>query len=169
MKKLLHVAMLGLLVPLLTACPGSGVEPEPVSAYQPLLMSRQQLETSIALKAPQPIYAPGKIYLFGNHIFINEKYKGVHVINNQDPKNPEQVAFIQVPGNIDFAVKNQVLYVDNAVDLVAIDLSDLNNIEVTQRIKNVFPELSAPDGFNTYDRANVPDDAVVVGWTKKKN
>ena len=166
MKNFTRLLLLCLL-PLLMACPSS-VEPL-YTAYKPILMSRTQLETSVMKKGPLPIVEPGKLYRYGNYIFINEQYKGVHVINNQNPKAPENLAFIQVPGNVDFAVKNNVMYVDNAVDLVAIDLQDINNIRITKRVRNALPALPPPDnnqgGFYLGD---TPENAVIVGWELSK-
>lgn len=168
MKIFTRYLLLGLLLPLLTACPGP-VEPMLYSAYEPVLMSRTQLETSVVKKSAMPIRKPGKIYRYGSLILINEQYKGVHLINNQDPRHPVNLGFIQVPGNIDFAVKNNVLFVDNAVDLVAINLQDINNIQVTKRIRNAFPALAPPDSFRgNYYLGDVPEGAVVVGWEPKK-
>ncbi|MCC9166262.1 hypothetical protein [Pontibacter harenae] len=169
MKKFYRILLFGLMLPLLTACPA----PDDFwgyTAYQPILMSRSQLETSILRKEPQPIVNPGKLYRFQHYILINEKYKGVHVIDNQDPKSPQNIAFIQVPGNIDFAVKQNVLYVDNAVDLVAIDISNPQDIQVAKRIRFALPPLSPPDNLSgDVDMGNVPADAVVVGWELKQN
>src|SRR5690242_19048906 len=110
MKKLANLLLVGLSLPLLTACPSSWTpEPMPTSAYQPVLMTRHQLETSVSLKPAQAITDPGKIYKFGQYILINERYKGVHIIDNQAKTSPQNIGFIQVPGNIDFAVKNSVL------------------------------------------------------------
>lgn len=169
MKRLANVMLLGLLLPLLTACPATW-EPEPpmVSSYQPVFMSRQQLESSITMKPAQAISNPGKLYKFGSYILINEKFKGVHIIDNQDPRSPQNIGFIQIPGNIDFAVKSNVLYVDNAVDMVAINLSDPNNLQISKRIRNVFPSPTPPDNLPAvYDQAGLPQDAIIVGWKLK--
>src|SRR5687767_3570779 len=109
MKRLANLLLLGVLLPILGSCYNNW-EPEPpqVSEYQPIFMTRQQLETSVVKKDPQPVSNPGKLYSYGDYILINERYRGVHVINNQDPRSPQKVAFIQVPGNIDFAMKNNV-------------------------------------------------------------
>ena len=94
----------------------------------------------------------------------------MHIIDNQDPKNPQNIAFIQVPGNIDFAMKSSVMYVDNAVDLVAINLTDLNNPVVTQRIPDAFPSPTPPDGlWAEYDRTGLPEDAIIISWELKAN
>jgi hypothetical protein len=121
-------------------------------------------------KDAQPIVKPGKLYRYGNFILINEQYKGVHLIDNQNPKAPVNLAFIQVPGNVDFAVKNNMLYVDNAVDLVAINLQDVHNIKISKRVRNAFPALPPPDNLRGhYYLGEVPQDAVIVGWELAKD
>lgn len=151
-----------LLVLLLTGCIE---EPEPTSVYQPILMSRAQLETSVAVQDPRLISEPGKIYNYGRYILINELFKGVHIIDNQNPESPVSVGFIQVPGNIDFAIKDNVIYVDNAVDLVAIDISNVSSPQVTKRVRNAFPALLPPDNLPVgTDMAGAPHDAVIIGW-----
>jgi hypothetical protein len=170
MKKLSYYLLFGLLLPLLTSCPGSieNVDPPFTSAYEPILMSRKQLEVSVVKKAPMTIANPGKIYKYGNYILINEQYKGVHIINNIDPASPQNIAFIQVPGTLDFAVKDNVLYVDNAIDLVAVNIADMNDIQVSKRIPAAFPKLLPPDKMGTdYDEAAMPKDAIIVGWKLK--
>ncbi len=141
--------------------------PKLESAYEPILMSRKQLETSVVKKEAQPIIKPGKLYHYGHYILINEQFAGVHLINNQNPRSPQNIGFIQVPGSVDFAVKNNVLYLDNAVDLVAVDLSNLNAVQVTKRVKNALPELVAPDNLS-YELKDAPADAVIVGWKLKE-
>lgn len=67
------------------------------------------------------------------------------------------------------AMKGNILYADNAVDLVAVDLSSPVNIMVTKRIKNVFPELTPP-GYNwipwNYTAENRPENTIVVEWVE---
>lgn len=148
----------------LSGCPMPD-DPMPTSAYQPILMSRAQLENSIALKDARIISNPGKLYHYGDYILINELFEGVHIIDNKDPASPLTVGFIQVPGNVDFAVKDNIVYVDNAVDLVALDISTPGAVQVTKRIRNRFPALLPPDDLPyKEDWAGAPKDAVIVGW-----
>ncbi|MBI9035907.1 MAG: hypothetical protein JEZ03_15705 [Bacteroidales bacterium] len=144
-------------------------EPYYYTEYKPVLMKRDKLEASIVFQDAQVLKAPGKIYFKDQYILINEKYKGVHIINNTDPSNPVNIGFINVPGMVDMAMKANTLYVDNAVDLVAIDLSDLPNINVTDRKENVFPEL-VPPGYDflpyQYAIGNRPENTVIVRWEK---
>jgi len=90
---------------------------------------------------------PGKIYMAGNYLLINEKSKGIHVINNTDARNPVSIAFLNIPGNTDMAVKNNILYADNYMDLVVLDLSDPTNISLIKRVENTFPQASTAEGI----------------------
>jgi hypothetical protein len=135
-------------------------------------MERASLEKSIKWQPPEEIKSPGKIYYKDKYIMISERYKGVHIIDNTDPKNPVIKGHISVPGCVDMAMKENTLYVDNAVDLVAIDVSKihLGQIEVKKRIKETFPELLPPDGMfipNLYRKENRPPNSVIVNWVSK--
>lgn len=57
-------------------------------------------------------------------MYINERFEGIHVIDNRDPSSPQNVAFLDIPGNIDLAVNGDALYADSYVDLVTIDISN---------------------------------------------
>src|SRR5690606_36539851 len=60
--------------------------------------------------APQPINATGKIYIYKDYLFINEPTKGVHIFNNANPSKPIPISFLPISGNVDMAVKDDVLY-----------------------------------------------------------
>lgn len=137
------------------------------TAYTPILLTRTELENAIRWEAKRTINVPAKIYTKDHFIFISEQYEGIHVIDNRDRYNPVNLGFIRVPGCVDIAMKENILYADNAIDLVALDLSDLQNIKVVKRIKNQFPELSPPDGGALPDRhRNRYENLIIVGWEK---
>ena len=91
-----------------------------------------------AIQAPQQLSAPGKIYIFGNYLFITELNKGIHVVDNSNPASPRFTSFISIAGNVDLAVNTNVLYADNYVDLLAFDISDPATIHQVKRVENVF-------------------------------
>ena len=103
-------------------------------------MTFEELRSSVGVEASREIKDAGKIYVYGDTLFVNEKREGVHVIDNSDKKNPINKLFIKVPGNIDIAVKDGYLMVDSLVDLVVIDINDLNNIKEVNRMVNIFPK-----------------------------
>jgi hypothetical protein len=130
----------------------------------PVYMSYDDLRSAVGDTTPEEISQPGKIYLYGDYILVNEVRKGIHVVNNADPANPEVISFIKIPGNIDMAIKNNILYADSYVDLVAIDISDLNNIREVARFEDLFSWSLPP--YEAGTRVGMVDEAqgVVVGW-----
>lgn len=147
-------------------------EVEPEVTYSPILMSRETLEKSVRFVSPREMKNPGKIYVKDNLFFIVEKYKGIHVIDNSNRNTPIKKGFIQIPGCVDLAIKGTSLYADNAVDLVAISIENNNEIRVTSRVKNTFPEITPP-GWDyvptTYNTENRPEGTVIVAWESKIN
>ncbi|MBN2520845.1 MAG: hypothetical protein JXB17_10100 [Bacteroidales bacterium] len=138
--------------------------------YTPVLMNRESIEKSVYTTSAIAINKTGKIYVKDSLFFISEKQKGVHVINNANPAVPINTGFINVPGCVDIAVKGNILYLDNAVDLIAVDISEYPDITITERIKNIFPE-SCPPGYDyipdKYLPSNRPKNTVIVRWIKK--
>ncbi len=133
--------------------------------YRPVSVNRTQLEQSIALKPVQNLVNPGKIYLYGNYILVNERYKGIHIIDNTSPKKPINIAFLSIAGNLDMAIRQNILYVDNAVDLVALDFGEILNkkLKILSRLKNNLPSAPSPDGQINYGSN---DNYIVVDWIK---
>lgn len=131
-------------------------------------MARPDLEKSIKLIEPQEINEFGKIYIKDSLLFINEKYEGIHVVDNSDPSNPENLAFIVIPGNIDISIVNDIIYADNALDLVAIKYTG-DNVTIVDRNRNVFPELLPPDGgfFHNNYQDDIPENSVIIKWIAK--
>ena len=134
----------------------------------PVYMSYEDLRAAVSDTTPAQISQPGKIYLYGDFILVNEVRKGIHVVNNADPANPEVISFIKIPGNIDLAIKNDILYADSYVDLVAIDISDLNEIKEVARFEDLFSWALPP--YEAGTRVGVVDETqgVVVGWNVEK-
>lgn len=138
------------------------IEPFPESFYTPVTMPREAFEASTTFEAPKSIINSGKIYVKDNFLFINEKNEGFHVFNNSNPENPINIGFIKVLGSSDLAVKGDILYVNNATDLVAIQPNfETQTVSITKRITNTFPQLFSPDGFQYY---NLGEDEIIINW-----
>lgn len=131
--------------------------------YAPFFMERSELERSVSVGDAREMEDPGKIWIRGDEIFIVERYRGVHIIDNSVPSAPRAKAFIVAPGCMDIAVRENIAYLDNAVDLVALNLI---SGEVTKRLKNFFPAPQAPNGQQYY---NIPEGMILVGWKDVRN
>jgi len=104
-------------------------------------MSVTELRTSISPGEPRELENPGKIYSYGRYLFINAPNEGIHIYDNADPAQPQNISFLKIPGNIDMAVQNGLLYADSYVDLVVFDLNNPAEPTMVGRTENVFPAL----------------------------
>lgn len=138
MKKIIYFLSVSLAFGLFS-CQDKVIETYTVNT--PEYMTYDDLRSSFEVKSGETIIQPGKIYFKDNFIFINEYQKGIHVVDNNDPSNPQITAFIEIPGNVDMAIKGNMLYADSYIDLLTIDVSDLNNIVELDRDTNVFPYI----------------------------
>ncbi len=106
--------------------------------YEPVYRTLDQIRVNPTVEGPRDLKDPGKIYLYGTTLLINERSEGVHIVDNSNPSAPIRTAFITIPGNVDIAMRGNTLYADNYIDLLAIDISDLQNIRVTKRVEDAF-------------------------------
>lgn len=134
-----------------------------VNGLKPIYMNEADAR-KIEVLSPKSLTNPGKIYTYGSTLFINELNAGIHVINNSNPQNPVPSKFIKILGNVDIAVKDNILYADNAGDLIALNISDLNNIQLSSRVKDVFPSNNFPSQADVYFECVDPSKGMVVGW-----
>ncbi|KPK86600.1 MAG: hypothetical protein AMS27_04755 [Bacteroides sp. SM23_62_1] len=130
----------------------------------PVYLTYDELREAVSDTLPINLEHPGKIYIRGDMLFVNEVRKGIHIIDNSDPASPQVLKFIEIPGNIDLAVKGNVLYADSYIDLVVIDISDLSDINEIGRIEDVFSYSIPP--YESQQRVGEIDQSlgVVVGW-----
>lgn len=143
--------------------------------HEPIYSTVAEVRANIKSNAPREVEHPGKLFTRGNYIFLNEIDKGIHIINNSNPASPQRVAFIDIPGNIDIAVKGDVLYADLYTDLVAMDITDPMNVSVKKIVDGVFPHRYygnnfIPDDTKIITRWNIRDTIVTEsceqgGWT----
>lgn len=133
--------------------------------YRPVFKTLTQVRTNIKAEAAQPVRAAGKIYLYKQYIFLNEPGLGIHVIDNSNPSSPKNISFINIPGNVDLAVKDNYLYADEYSDLVVFDISNPAHAVTKEFRNNVFPSQNAYYQNSTStnpDEILVPVDYVLV-------
>jgi hypothetical protein len=169
MKSLIKSAtFLLVMMTALTACQDRTTELITYEANVPVYMSFNEFRASFEKSAPIEISHPGKMYFKDGYLFVNEYGKGIHVIDNSDPANPEKVAFYEIMGNVDMAIKGNILFADSYIDLLAIDITDIDNPVEIDRIENVFPEI-VPEGEEWFPYAMVDKSkGVIVDWEVKK-
>lgn len=134
----------------------------------PITMSLEDFKNSVDVVAPKPINESGKIYAYENYIFVNDKYKGVHVIDNSDPGSPQKVAFIKIAGNVDISIKGNFLYADSLTDLMVLDISEINTIRIVNRLEDVLRDNIVWPIADIYEYDGVDyENEILVGWDVK--
>ncbi len=149
-------------VALLTGCNDRCTETQSYQYYEPVYTPLSVIRSSIKLDAPRPLEGVGKIYFKDGYLYVNQPGKGIHIIDNRDPANPNVKAFITIPGNYDLAIRNAILYADSYIDLVAIDISDPLHVKVVSRLENAFSNYNSL-GF--YANA---ENGIVTDWALKE-
>ncbi|MCG2462764.1 hypothetical protein K8352_18520 [Flavobacteriaceae bacterium F89] len=136
---------------------------------RPITISKAGFKSSVDIVAPLPVEESGKIYAYKNYIFVNDKYRGIHVLDNTDPKAPQKIAFIKIPGNVDISVKDDHLFADSLNDLVVLDISEISGIKMLNRMENVLAgNVFWPAEADIFEWQDVDyDKEIVVGWTSK--
>ncbi len=132
------------------------------ATYAPVYMSYADMRNGVKTGAAQPLKTPGKIYLKGNYIFVNEIGQGIHVIDNTNPSSPQNIAFITIPGNIDLATNGNTLFADSYIDLLSFNISNINNITLANRVQGALPYNCSSNGYLADSTQGV-----VTSWQQK--
>lgn len=139
----------------LQSCEDTCKETVTYTRFDPVYKGYESIRDEAGYEVARDVERPGKIYVYGQYLFINELEKGIHIFDNSNPSNPINLGFFNLPGNVDMAVKNNLLYADSYIDLVTIDISNISNPTVVNRVKEVFPY-----GYNKL----ISREGVIIDW-----
>ncbi|MEP7323100.1 MAG: hypothetical protein ABI761_14340 [Saprospiraceae bacterium] len=161
MKKILFFAFVICLLPLGGCLKDDCTSHQTFVRLDPIYKTAVAIRAEFAIGSPSELRNPGKIYVFEKYLLINEINEGIHIFDNSNPANPINLSFITISGNRDMAVKESVLYADNAIDLLAIDIKDVAAPKLLKRINNVFNKSF---GWNSSADAN--SQPILVGYNE---
>lgn len=131
------------------------------SYFLPVYKTTLEVRANIKSNSPREIENPGKLFIFGNYIFLNEIDKGIHIIDNSKPAHPANISFIDIPGNLDLAVNGNALYADMYTDMVTLDITDPLQVKVKKINGGVFPIRQYGYGFY------IDSTKVLTDWIRK--
>ncbi|MET7255584.1 LVIVD repeat-containing protein [Dyadobacter fermentans] len=120
------------------SCNDQCKETRVVRRFSNVTYSLMELRTQVKAESPRSLVQPGKMYVKGKYLYVNEIKKGIHIIDNGNPASPKFITFINIPGNGDIAVRDNILYADSFCDLVSIDIANPTAPKEVGRVKNVF-------------------------------
>lgn len=139
-------------------------ETQDVTGYVPVYGEASASE--ILMTSAKTVEDPGKIYVYGKYLLVNEKKQGIHVFDNTDPSNPVSVGFVSILGNTDMAIKDDILYADHLGNLVALSIGDFNTLEEKGRLPLRNWHLGVPPPAGSYFQCIDPGKGLVVSWKK---
>ena len=144
MKRLL--LLLSIISLALTSCEDKRLQT--YMANVPVYMSYEALRSSFDVKSGVSMEKPGKISFYDSYMFINEYQEGIHVVDLSDPTSPEIKAFIEIPGNVDMAIRNGQLFAESFVDLLVIDITNPEQPVLERRIEDLFEYVIPPYDYD---------------------
>lgn len=100
---------------------------------------KPEVKENAKLHNPQSLKDLGSFVLYNNAMYINEKNKGIHVIDYSNPSNPTNKGFIPIPGNKGLSIKNNILYADCYCDLFVFKIQSDQSVTLENAIEKVFP------------------------------
>lgn len=168
LKAAIPLVFLLTIMSMLHSCRDRVFEEMTYMANVPVYMEFDQFRAAVKKSSARELKSPGKIYFKDNLLYINESLEGVHIIDNSNPSSPLKVGFIEIPGNVDIAIRGNILYADSFIDLVAIDISNPDQPVEIDRIKGAFPNVLPPFDFGIPVYGLDFTKGVVVGWEEKE-
>jgi hypothetical protein len=163
--KTLRLLLLLIIPALLTATCGKKSCQSTYQVRTPIWKKLSDVRQEMHSIAPKVVEQPGKLYFYGNYIFLNDVEKGIHVIDNHNPSAPVNISFIPIPGNVDLAVRGNYLYADSWADLVVFDISNPANIHAVKFVSDVFFQMMVA---YQYGPSAAPDsNYVIAGYMVK--
>lgn len=137
-KNLLFLGFLCLTLFGMYGCSDDCEDTYTYTRYNPVFKQYSDFRIPITVTDAKDLAAVGKIYYKTPYLFINKPNEGVHVFDNSNPESPVNKGFINIPGNIDIAIKGNTLFADSYTDLLAIDISNPNSPTLTKRLEDAF-------------------------------
>lgn len=164
-KKTIPVVIVLSMMILFGAC-DSDDAPKEVQGWVPVYESELS-DAEIKSMDPRTIANGGKIYVMNTRLYQVEDGAGIHIVDLTEPATPRKIAFITIEGAHEISIKGQYLYSNNYDDLVVIDISDINDVRLVKRMKNMFQftNSSLPPERGYFECVD-PAKGTVIDWKK---
>jgi hypothetical protein len=137
MKKIFYFFFSAAILFSFTSClKDSCTQTQEYRQFLPVMMTISQVREEVKPLLNRELEAPGKIYFYKDYLLINEIGRGIHFYDMTDPKLPVKKVFYDIPGNVDMAIKDDILIADDAFDIRSIDIKDIMNPKTIHRHEN---------------------------------
>lgn len=154
---------------LLFSC-GASDEPliygSPSGAVQGMVPIYESPETAhrLTIEDPKTIVNPGKIFTYNDFLIVTIIGEGFHVIDNENPASPQPLFFINIPGNSDVVVKDNIFFANNYNDLISFTFDANRNLQLIERMSDAMRNSTVGVEPGMYFECVDPTKGIVVGW-----
>jgi len=140
-----------------------------VYANVPVYQDYESFRNSFAFEEGQvQMETPGNIYIHNQYILVCDEDRGIHILDNTDQTAPYFIGFMNIPGVTQISMDGSILYANSFIDLLTIDISNITNPQLVNRLEDVFT-YSTPATNDKYPVADIyKDKGVVIDWTIEK-
>lgn len=141
-----------------------------VWGFKPVYSRTSEAKTISYIDSAITVKIPGNIYAKGDRIYQLEIGRGIHVIDNSVPAQAHRIGFITVNGSSQISIKDNYLYTNSYDDLVVLDISNINTLNIVKRVAGAFPDgeytyfLVQPMESGYYECPRY--DSVIVDWVR---
>ena len=157
------------------ACEHSYTEKFSYQINEPVFMNSSEFRSLVKVSnKPHTLSNYGKICFYDGYLYISEPGKGIHILDNRNPASPKVSGYIELLGNFDLAIRNNLLYADSYIDLVWFDISNPAQPQLKGRLEEAFPEalpvIENEYGFD-YSLCHSEEGkkkGIIVGWELKE-
>lgn len=133
----------------ISGCHDTCTETRTYLKYTPIKKAPADIRESFEVLPPVELVQPGKIFAYGNTLFIVDRGIGFHIVDNSNPESPVYTHFVKLDGCQDVAMKDNTLYANQGADIIAISTNGEPTIQ--NRIKNILNN-------------GVEQDSIIVSW-----
>jgi hypothetical protein len=131
---------------------------------KPVYISKDSL-LHFSQEAPRLFHKTGKIAYYRPYMFMVEAQQGVHVIDMTDTLNPVKLSFLNIPAVQDVVVSNNTLYTDNGPHMLVLDITNIRNIRLINRMLNIYQHsYNSPIDYKGYFECVDLTKGWVVSW-----
>lgn len=82
----------------------------------------------------------GEIFVGSDYLYVGEENEGIHIVDNANPSQPQNIGFISIPGCHEFFVSENYLYANNYFDIVKMDITDISHPKLVARANRAVVE-----------------------------
>ncbi|MEL7147921.1 MAG: hypothetical protein AAFO69_16225, partial [Bacteroidota bacterium] len=119
---------------------------------------------NLSVSEAKAIVNPGKIFNYNDFLIVTIINEGFHVIDNENPALPQPLFFVNIPGNSDVAVKDNVFFANNYNDLISFTFDETGTIQLIERMPDALQNSTLGVESGSYFECVDPSKGVVVGW-----